>query len=132
MGEGIDKNILGRKIKELRAAKHWSQDELAERAELKRSHVQRLEHGDYKESKVTTLVKVARAFGIHPCTFMVDLGLLDPNELVQFAGTQDKALALRLSSPDIWVFFTEDWQEMDHDTQELIRRYLQTVKQLRK
>lgn len=121
-------NVLALKIRELRDVKHWTQEELAERAGLKRSHIQRLEHGDYKESKLSTLVKVARAFGIYPQTFLASLGVIDMREFYE-GSDSDKVLNLRLEAPDIWLFFTEYWDNLDSDTKELVRRFLNRLSQ---
>ena len=123
---------MAEKIRELRDAKHWTQEELAERAGLKRSHIQRLEHGDYKESKLTTLVKIAKAFGIHPHTFLESLGLVDTEAFIELADAQQRMLRLRVTDPDIWLFFTEDWHKMDSDTKELVRRFLHRLSEPKK
>jgi transcriptional regulator with XRE-family HTH domain len=51
---------LAERIKHLRAAKGWSQEELAERASIQRSYVADLERGGRNPS-VRTLVKIANA-----------------------------------------------------------------------
>jgi transcriptional regulator with XRE-family HTH domain len=55
--------LLAERIKSLRAAKGWTQEELAERAAMQRSYLGDLELG-CRNPSVCTLVKVANALGI--------------------------------------------------------------------
>ena len=54
---------LAERIKTLREARGWTQEQLAERAAMQRSYLADLELGRRNPS-VRTLVKVANAFGI--------------------------------------------------------------------
>jgi transcriptional regulator with XRE-family HTH domain len=54
---------LANRIKALRAAKGWSQDQLAGRASIQRSYLADLERGGRNPS-VRTLVKIANAFRV--------------------------------------------------------------------
>jgi transcriptional regulator with XRE-family HTH domain len=54
---------LAERIKALREARGWTQEQLAERAAIQRSYLGDLELGRRNPS-VRTLVKVANAFGI--------------------------------------------------------------------
>jgi len=54
---------LARRIKELRRAKGWSQEELAERASMQRSYIADLERG-HRNASIRTLVKVANALKV--------------------------------------------------------------------
>jgi transcriptional regulator with XRE-family HTH domain len=55
--------LLAERIRMLREAKGWTQEQLAERAAMQRSYLGDLELGRRNPS-VRTLVKVANAFGI--------------------------------------------------------------------
>jgi transcriptional regulator with XRE-family HTH domain len=55
--------LLAQRIKSLRRAKGWTQEEFAERAAMQRSYLADLELGRRNPS-VRTLVKVANAFGV--------------------------------------------------------------------
>jgi transcriptional regulator with XRE-family HTH domain len=55
--------MLAERIKSLRKAKGWSQEEFAERAAMQRSYLADLERGRRNPS-VRTLVKVANAFDV--------------------------------------------------------------------
>jgi transcriptional regulator with XRE-family HTH domain len=57
--------LLAERIKALRSAKGWSQEQLAERASIQRSYLADLERG-YRNPSVRTLVKVANALGVSP------------------------------------------------------------------
>lgn len=60
--------IVGKKISELRTAKGWSQEELAHRAGLNRTHLYRLE-GGLQSMTLSTLKAISDALG----TRMTDL-----------------------------------------------------------
>lgn len=56
---------FARRLRELRDAKGWTQEELAERADLAYRHIQRLESTkNPPPAKIDTLAKLAAAFGI--------------------------------------------------------------------
>lgn len=54
---------VGRKIRKLRRAKGWTQQLLADHAELERAHVSRLELGR-REAGLRALEKIADALGV--------------------------------------------------------------------
>lgn len=51
------------RIKALRSAESWSQQQLAERASIQRTYLADLERG-YRNPSVRTLVKIANALGV--------------------------------------------------------------------
>lgn len=63
--------FVGKRIRELRAAKGLTQQELARRADLEQSHISRLERGEYSPSAMT-VAKLAKAMG-------VGVSEIDPN-----------------------------------------------------
>jgi transcriptional regulator with XRE-family HTH domain len=54
---------VGRRIKELRQEKGWSQQLLADHAELERAHLSRLEEGR-REAGLRVLERIARALDV--------------------------------------------------------------------
>jgi DNA-binding XRE family transcriptional regulator len=56
---------FGRRIRELRSAKGWTQETLAEQADMNPLQVGHLERGA-NDPKLSTILKLARAFGIRP------------------------------------------------------------------
>jgi transcriptional regulator with XRE-family HTH domain len=62
--------LLAARLKELRDAKDWSQEELAERAAMQRSYLADLERG-HRNPSIRTLVRLANAFGI-PVSALID------------------------------------------------------------
>lgn len=54
---------VGRKIRALRRAKGWSQQLLADHAELERAHLSRLEEGK-REAGLRVLERIARALDV--------------------------------------------------------------------
>lgn len=54
---------VGRRIKELRQEKGWSQQLLADHAELERAHLSRLEEGK-REAGLRVLERIARALDV--------------------------------------------------------------------
>ncbi len=64
MAQDVRKHISNR-IRELRAKRGWTQQELAEAADLDYKSIQRLEAKVPRfHSKVDTLEKIAKAFGV--------------------------------------------------------------------
>lgn len=57
------KQIVGQRIRELREEKGWSQEKLAEQADLDRTYIGRIERGE-KNIGLENLVKIARALGV--------------------------------------------------------------------
>lgn len=54
---------LAKKIRKLRNEREWSQEELADRANLHRTYISHLENGK-RQISVETLCKIAKGFGI--------------------------------------------------------------------
>jgi transcriptional regulator with XRE-family HTH domain len=65
---------IGLRIYRLRTLKEWSQEELARRAGLQRSHVSRIEAGKYAVT-LETVESIAEAFGM--TVDIIDEGLKD-------------------------------------------------------
>lgn len=59
-------NGLGRKIKELRAQRDWTQNELAKRSGLDRGYIAHLEIDTVNKPAAEVFLKLARAFNIRP------------------------------------------------------------------
>ncbi len=57
------RNRIGLRIYQLRMLKEWSQDELARRSGLQRSHISRIEAGKYAVT-LETIQAIAEAFGM--------------------------------------------------------------------
>lgn len=54
--------LVGRRIRELREAKGWSQEKLGEEADLHRTYIGQVERGE-KNIGVENLVRLAKALG---------------------------------------------------------------------
>lgn len=61
---------FGKRLRELRHKKGWTQEELAERADVAYKHIQRLEGRKPSPVKINTLEKLARAFGMTLSKFL--------------------------------------------------------------
>lgn len=61
-----DVKINGEKLQELRLAKFWSRDELAEASGIHRDHIGRIERGKGHKSRPPTVRKLAEALGVEP------------------------------------------------------------------
>ena len=56
---------FGRRIYQLRSRKGWTQEELAERADIAVRHIQRLESKSPSPAKIDTIEKIAKSFGVN-------------------------------------------------------------------
>ena len=60
----LSMNTFGARLKRLRERRGWSQQELAERAEVPYETIYRVERGRHQEPRVSVAVKLARALGV--------------------------------------------------------------------
>jgi len=63
MKRDISLKSLGNSIRELRTKKDWSQEDLAEKADLHRNYMSSVERGERNVS-LKNIIKIADAFGI--------------------------------------------------------------------
>jgi transcriptional regulator with XRE-family HTH domain len=56
--------MIAKKIKELRRKFSWSQQKLAEKAELSYNTITKIEQGAATKPTIQTMIKIADAFGI--------------------------------------------------------------------
>lgn len=66
------KQIVGQRIRELREKKGWSQEKLAEHADLDRTYIGRIERGE-KNIGLENLVKIAAALGTKVAVVLRDV-----------------------------------------------------------
>lgn len=64
-----DRNRFGGKVRELRLAKGWTQEELAERTGLHPTYIGGVERGE-RNLGLDNLLKIARALGEHPTALL--------------------------------------------------------------
>jgi transcriptional regulator with XRE-family HTH domain len=67
-----DRKRVGKRIRELRLARCWSQEELAERAQLHPTYIGGIERGE-RNVGLNNLLKIARALREHPSSLFVGL-----------------------------------------------------------
>jgi DNA-binding XRE family transcriptional regulator len=63
---------FGRRLRELRTAHGFSQEELADRTEMRSNAIGRLERGS-REPRLTTILRVARGLDVKPGALLDDL-----------------------------------------------------------
>lgn len=61
---------FGYNLRRLRKRKGWTQEELAEYADIAYKHVQRLEGKRPSPVKIDTIEKLAKAFGVRPAKLL--------------------------------------------------------------
>ena len=71
------KNRIGMKVEQIRESRKISRQELAERSELKRELIDRIESGELIPS-LSPLIKIARVLGVRLGTFLDDLENIGP------------------------------------------------------
>jgi transcriptional regulator with XRE-family HTH domain len=71
MGGRSDRARFGKRIRELRLAKGWSQEELAARSGLHPTYIGGIERGE-RNLGLDNLLKLARALDEHPSALFAD------------------------------------------------------------
>jgi transcriptional regulator with XRE-family HTH domain len=66
------RSLFGKKVRELRLAKGWTQEELAERTGLHSTYIGGVERGE-RNLGFDNLVKIARALGKPPAALFSDI-----------------------------------------------------------
>lgn len=66
------RRTFGQRVRELRAERGWSQEELGERAELHRNHIGAIERGELNVT-LDNLYRLAKALGMAPGRLLPDL-----------------------------------------------------------
>jgi transcriptional regulator with XRE-family HTH domain len=61
----VDQIKFGRTLRRLRLAKNWTQEELAERANLHSTYIGGIERGE-RNVGLQNILKIARALGVSP------------------------------------------------------------------
>lgn len=64
-----DRSRFGKRVRELRLAKGWTQEELAERTGLHPTYIGGVERGE-RNLGLDNLLKIARALGEHPTALL--------------------------------------------------------------
>ena len=92
---------LNGKIKELRLARDWTQQELANRALIDRGYLANLEAGTVKKPSAETFLKLARAFNIRPEELYQAAGYIkEAKNAYQYKESPEQILErLRLAQP---------------------------------
>ena len=65
------RELFARRVRELRTARGWSQDELAAKSGLHRSYVGIIERGE-KSATLDTVERIAKAFNVEVSDFFED------------------------------------------------------------
>jgi transcriptional regulator with XRE-family HTH domain len=66
-----DKQRFGRKVRQLRLAKGWTQEELSEQTGLHPTYIGGVERGE-RNLGLDNLLKIARALGEHPSALLAE------------------------------------------------------------
>lgn len=69
---------LGRRVRELREAKRWSQIDLADQAMVSAGYVSKLENDVYRRPSADVLLRLARALGVTPEELYRAAGYVEP------------------------------------------------------
>lgn len=95
---------IGQRVKALRLMAELSQDELAQRAGLQRTHIGRIEGGKYAVN-IETLQAIAEALGM--TVDIIDPGLQDLAPLKRLTPPMEGSLGAELNSKVTEVFKVE-------------------------
>lgn len=69
----VDRTKFGKAVRRLRLAKNWTQEQLAEHADLHTTYVGGIERGE-RNVGLENIVKIARALGVSPGTLFGGAG----------------------------------------------------------
>lgn len=62
-------DVFARNLRRLRAERGWTQQELADKAEMDRTYLSALERGAYSAT-IDMVAKIAGAFGVEPASML--------------------------------------------------------------
>lgn len=65
-------NYFSKILKELREQKGWSQEDLAQIAQMTKDHISKMERGTQSNPRYETILKLANSFGVNPAVFFPD------------------------------------------------------------
>lgn len=99
---------LGIKVKELRKARGWSQDEIAKKAKLSRSYISDIERNKERKPTADKIIKLANAFNIEPEELYEAAGYLTPESRKKRVESPEDILSrLRLAMPVAIPVYTD-------------------------
>jgi len=99
--------LLGKSVKQLRKRKNWSQETLAEKAEVSANFLSNIENGKVWVSP-KTVAKMAEAFNVEPHElFMPEISTTDETRAMLFRYDKDARKALSLALDDLKERYTE-------------------------
>jgi len=81
---------FGRRLRELRQARNWSLQELADRSALSKTFLSRLETGD-RQASIAAVLTLARVFGVSLASMFEQDVALDPCLIVRAAEAVEKS-----------------------------------------
>lgn len=112
---------FGKKIRQLRMYYGWSQQRLADKSGLKRSHISGIESDVISRHSVVSIFALSAALEVHPCD------LLNANGFSIQCDRIDHTL-LESVEPDIKLFLTTEWHTLTEAEKGILRHCIQVIK----
>lgn len=116
-----ERETFGKKIRALRVFHGWSQQELADKAGLKRSHISGIESDVISRHSVAAVFALSTALEVHPCD------LFSANGFSISCDRIDRTL-IEAVDPDIKLFLTTEWHTLTEAEKGILRHCIQVIK----
>lgn len=113
---------IGLRVRALREAHGWNQSDLARRAGVSHSYINRLESGRYRRPSQEQLGKIVAALGVPLSTFLAEVAA--PSE------DESRELEFLRRNPDVrmlFASFAHEYETMHSDDQKFLRGFLELV-----
>lgn len=115
-------SFIGPRVRALREARGWTQSDLARRAGVSHSYVNRLESGRYQRPSQEQLGKIVTALGVPLSTFLAEIS--SPSE------DEARELEFIRRNPDVrmlFASFANEYETLHPEDQRFLRGFLELV-----
>lgn len=113
---------IGRRVRALREAREWNQSDLARRAGVSNSYINRLESGQHHRPSQAQLAKVAEALGVSASELLGQPASASEDEARELEFLRRNADVRML-----FASFAREYETLHPDDQKFLRGFLELV-----